>query len=154
MASTSASDDGQRPLLIAGSLVLVVAALSLARAVLIPIVLAVLLTLVLNPVVGALQRHGLGRIPSVLGIVLLAFCLLGGIGSAVVVQFQNLAADLPQHKDESEGKNEKVREATRTLWFTDLYDTIVDLSRKIQENGAEIDRSSWTEPVPVRLHTA
>src|SRR5437588_3333082 len=86
MATPSSHNTWQRPLLIAGSVVLVVAALSLARAVLIPIVLAVLLTFVLNPVVGALQRLGLRRIRAAIGIVFLAFCLLGGIVSAVIVQ--------------------------------------------------------------------
>src|SRR5437870_13562052 len=86
MSVRFSSNPWQRLLFIVGSIVLVVAALYLARAVLIPVVLAVLLSLVLSPVVGSLERIGLGRIPSVIGAVFLAFCLVGAIGLGVVAQ--------------------------------------------------------------------
>src|SRR5262249_25333841 len=122
MPARSSSYAWQRLLFTIGSIVLVVAALYLARAVLIPIVLAVLLRLVLSPVVGSLERIGLGRIPSVVGAVFLAFCLVGAIGLGVVVQLQNLAADLPQHEREIEEKIERVREAGRGSRLVDIYD--------------------------------
>lgn len=52
--------------------VVVVAALSLAREVLLPITLAVLLSLVLAPLVEVLRRIRLGRVPSVLAAALLS----------------------------------------------------------------------------------
>jgi len=54
------------------SFVLVIACLSWARVVLIPVALALLLTFLLNPVVSALQRLGLGRTPPVILVVVLA----------------------------------------------------------------------------------
>src|SRR5437773_3544727 len=51
-----------RPYLIGGSVIPVVATLYLARGVLIPVVLAGLLTFLLSPVVGALERVGLWRV--------------------------------------------------------------------------------------------
>src|SRR4030095_14341828 len=63
-----------------GIVALVVAALYWLQAVLIPMALAVLLTFLLSPVVGILQRRRLGRVPAVLVTVLLAFSILGGIG--------------------------------------------------------------------------
>jgi predicted PurR-regulated permease PerM len=150
MAARSSSNAWQRPLIITSSIVLVVAALYLASAVLIPVVLAALLTLVLSPVVGALERIGLGRIPSVVGAVFLAFCLLGAVGLGVVVQLKNLAADLPQHEHEIEEKIERIREAGRGSWLVDVYDTVTYLSRKIQ--GAEA--TARAEPVPVRIETS
>lgn len=144
MAGTSSPHNWQRLLLIAGSLVLVVAALSLARTLLIPIVLAMLLTFALSPVVGALQRTGLGRIPSVIAIVFLAFCLLGAIGSGVAVQLKNLGTELPLHTDEIKAKIEWIRQAGSGAWFEDIYETILDISGKIQS-------TSGREPVPVRI---
>src|SRR5438132_5712408 len=132
MPAPSASSAWQRWLFTIASIVLVVAALYLARAVLIPVVLAMLLSLVLSPVVGVLERLRLGRIPSVIGAVFLAFCLVGAIGLGVVAQLQNLAADLPQHEREIEEKIERVREAGRGSRLVDIYDMVTDISRKIQ----------------------
>jgi predicted PurR-regulated permease PerM len=66
--------------------VAVVALLYWAQAVLIPVALGVLCTFVLTPPVGALQRRGLGRIPSVGLVVLLAAVALGGVGWLVTDQ--------------------------------------------------------------------
>ena len=63
------------PLAIISALALV-AALTLAHAVFIPIVIAVLLSFVLNPLVQMLKRLRFGRIPSVLIAVLIAASLI------------------------------------------------------------------------------
>jgi predicted PurR-regulated permease PerM len=83
---------------ILGSAILVMAFVYWARAVLIPLALAVLLTCLLHPVVTRLQRLGLSRVPSVLLVVLLASALLGGIGWVVMGQLTTLAHDLPQYE--------------------------------------------------------
>ena len=76
---------------------MVVVGLYWLQAVLIPLALAVLLTFLLSPVVSTLQRQGLGRVPSVLVTVLLAFSILGGIGWTLTRQLVTLADDLPRH---------------------------------------------------------
>ena len=58
------------------SIAVVVAALYLAKGLLIPLALAVLLTFLLSPVCDWLERRRLGRIPSVIVTVLLSFTLL------------------------------------------------------------------------------
>src|SRR5918996_3955376 len=69
------------PLLyVLASLALVVACLYWAKAVLIPVALAMVFTFLLNPVANMLQRRGLPRTPAVLLGVLLAFSWVGGIG--------------------------------------------------------------------------
>jgi predicted PurR-regulated permease PerM len=50
------------PLVVVGTLVLIVASMYWARQVLIPVALAMLLTFLLSPVDSALQRLGLGRV--------------------------------------------------------------------------------------------
>ncbi len=154
MAATSSPNNWHRPLFIAGSVVLVVAALYLARAVLIPVVLAVLLTLILNPLVSALQRRGLGRIPSAVSVVSLAFCLLAAVGLGVLVQLKNLATDLPQHKHEIEAKIERIREAGRGSWFVDVYDTFTDISRKIQGTEAGSPGAAERELIGVMIQAS
>jgi predicted PurR-regulated permease PerM len=80
-------------------LVLAVASLYWARTVLVPIVLAVLLAFILQPIVRSLERARLGRVASSLVAVALAIVLLAGIGWLVAGQFQQLARELPDHKN-------------------------------------------------------
>ena len=64
-------------------LVVVVGALYLGSDILIPLALAILLSFMLAPIVIRLRRWGLGRIPSVLAVVVLLFIALLGLGSIV-----------------------------------------------------------------------
>jgi predicted PurR-regulated permease PerM len=77
--------------------VVVVAALYLAREVLIPITLAILLSFVLGPVVSLFRRLHLPRVPAVLLAVILALCIIATLGSVIGVQIANLAPDLPRY---------------------------------------------------------
>jgi predicted PurR-regulated permease PerM len=86
-----------RPLILFGSVVLVTASLSWARAVLIPIALATLLTFLLDPVTSALQRWRLGRATSVLVVVVLAFSLIAGAGWALSQQVATLSDEVPKY---------------------------------------------------------
>lgn len=81
----------------------IVATLYLGRDVLIPVVLAALLTFLLAPVVGVLQRW-IGRIGAVLLVVLL---ILTGAGVAAYVltsQMVDLAAKLPEYQNNIQAK--------------------------------------------------
>ncbi|HTG13009.1 MAG TPA: AI-2E family transporter [Candidatus Eisenbacteria bacterium] len=80
-----------------GIIALVVVGLYWLQAVLIPLALAVLLTFLLSPVVGTLQRRGLGRVPSVLVTVLLALSILGATGWTLTRQLVTLADELPRY---------------------------------------------------------
>ena len=80
-----------------GIIALVIAGLYWLQAVLIPVALAVLLTFLLSPVVSTLNRRGLGRVPSVLVTVLLAFSILGGIGWTLTHQLDALSRADEKH---------------------------------------------------------
>jgi predicted PurR-regulated permease PerM len=80
-----------------GIIALVVAGLYWLQAVLIPLALTVLLTFLLSPVVGILDRRGLGRVPAVLVTVLLALSVLGGIGWTLSRRLVTLADELPRY---------------------------------------------------------
>jgi len=84
--------------------VVVVAALYLAREVLIPITLAILLSFVLGPVVSLFRRLQLPRVPAVLLAVLLALCIIATLGSVIGVQIASLAPDLPRYASTVEQK--------------------------------------------------
>ena len=72
--------------------------LYVAREVLIPIALAILLSFVLSPVVRLLERCHLPRGLSVVTVVLIAFGVIFALGSLLVSQVNQLAADLPSYR--------------------------------------------------------
>src|SRR5512140_64501 len=89
--------------------VVVVTCLYWARTVFIPVALAVFLTFLLAPLITALQRRGLGRLPSVLLVVMLAATALGGSVWLVTAQVTSLAGDVPKYTENIKGKVKSLR---------------------------------------------
>ena len=85
-------------MLLAGSM-FVSACLYAAKAILVPIILALLLTFILNPVVAALQKLRLGRVFSVLIVAGGTFSVLAVLGWIFTQQLAEFARELPKHKD-------------------------------------------------------
>jgi predicted PurR-regulated permease PerM len=91
------------------TLVIVVAVLYFARAVVIPIALAVLFTFLLTPLVLRLRRWGLRRIPAVITVVALSFGVLGVIFMLTASQLTDLAHRLPGYQQTIHKKIEALR---------------------------------------------
>src|SRR5271155_6172851 len=72
-----------------------IAALYFAKEVLIPLALAVLFTFLLTPLVTGLERLKLGRIPSVILVLVVSFSLIGGVGWIVANQLIESVNQLP-----------------------------------------------------------
>jgi predicted PurR-regulated permease PerM len=77
---------------------IVVASLYLARAILMPFALAILLSFMLSPLVRRLQRWRVPRSVSVVSVVLVAFAGIFMLGGVMVSQVNQLAADLPSYQ--------------------------------------------------------
>ncbi len=75
-----------------------IAALYFAREVFVPLALAVLLSFALGPLVMRLRRWHLGRVPSVVMAVLLAFAVIFGLASVIGSQLAQLAENLPKYQ--------------------------------------------------------
>ncbi|HEV3303324.1 MAG TPA: AI-2E family transporter, partial [Planctomycetaceae bacterium] len=86
------------------SIAVVTGALYLAKGVLVPLTLAVLLSFLLSPVCDRLERWRFGRIPAVLVTALLAFTMLGVVAWMAVVQMNNLAPKMPEYQDNIQAK--------------------------------------------------
>src|SRR5512132_2080240 len=82
----------------------VVAALYLAKGVLVPLTLAVLLSFLLSPACDWLERHWLGRVPAVLVAALLGFTVLGGATWMAVVQVSDLTPRMPEYETNLKAK--------------------------------------------------
>jgi predicted PurR-regulated permease PerM len=78
--------------------VVVVAALYLAKTVLIPITLAVLLSFVLGPVVALFRRIHVPKVAAVLLAVLLALTVILLVAALIGTQIADLASNLPQYQ--------------------------------------------------------
>jgi len=92
--------------------VVVVAALYLAREVLIPITLAILLSFLLTPVVELLRRWHLVRVPAVLVAMMLALTVIVGVGGVIGSQVAQLATNIPQYGVTIERKIDTIRDYT------------------------------------------
>ena len=86
------------------------AALYLAREVLVPITVAGLLSFVLSPLVDLLRRLKFGRVPSVLIAVIIAISIIGLIGAFVGTQVAQLATRVPEYASTIEKKIDTVRD--------------------------------------------
>src|SRR5439155_18280638 len=80
------------------SICVIVAGLYLAREVLIPLVLAMLLSFLLSPLVSLLERWKLHRVPSLLVVTAFALAVVMTVGYLVYDQAGQLANDLPAYK--------------------------------------------------------
>jgi predicted PurR-regulated permease PerM len=86
------------------SIAVVVAALYLAKGVLVPMTLAVLLSFLLSPVCDWLERHRFGRIPAVLVTAIIGFTVLGGATWTAVVQMSDLAPKMSEYEGNLKAK--------------------------------------------------
>jgi predicted PurR-regulated permease PerM len=114
------------------ALVLIVASLYLARTIIVPIALAILLTFVLAPVVSAVQWRWFGRIPAVLLTAVLTFVLFGLVGWLVVVQVRDLARELPTHRKEIDAKIAGLREHRQGT-----FGKVLEMMREIGKGETE-----------------
>lgn len=126
---------------------LVVAALYWLQGVLIPLALAVLLTFLLSPVVGTLQRRGLGRVPAVLVTVFLALSVLGGIGWALTHQLVTLADELPRYSLNIQHRIADLRGASKGDSVEKVQKTVEDVVGEIQKT----DKPGVTRQKPVTV---
>src|SRR6185503_13233485 len=118
-----------------GIVALVVAGLYWLQAVLVPIALAVLLTFLLSPVVGTLQRRGLGRVPSVLVTVLFALSILGAIGWTLTRQLVTLADELPRYSLNIHHRIADLRGASQGSSMEKVQQAVEDVVGELQKTG-------------------
>lgn len=122
-----------RPFILLATPALVIAGLYWLQAVLIPIALAMLLTFLLSPVVGALQRW-MGRVPAVCVVVLVTLVALGGVGWVVTRQLIGLADELPRY-------SQNLRQKVTDLRGASTGGPVEKVQRTVQEVVGEIQKS-------------
>jgi len=91
---------------------IVIMVLYFGREIIIPIALAILLSFVLAPLVGLLQRLRIPRGLAVVSVVTIAFALIFAMGSLLASQLTQLAGDLPRYQSTISEKIQSFRETT------------------------------------------
>ena len=91
---------------------IVLALLHLGRSVLIPLALAIMVSLLVAPVVRALRRLRVGRISSVLVAVVALAVLCMGVAAALGTQIVRIAESLPQYESNVQRKLKTLEEVT------------------------------------------
>src|SRR4051794_32656378 len=89
--------------------VVVIAALYLAREVLVPIALALLLSFVLAPLVRILRAWYIPRWLGVIVAVIVGFAVIFGLGALMISQVNQLATDLPRYQSNLSDKIQSLR---------------------------------------------
>jgi predicted PurR-regulated permease PerM len=138
---------------------IIVAALYFARDILIPVVLAVLLTFVMTPLVTFLQRWYVPRAVAVIASVLVAVTIILSLGSMVASQVNQLAGELPRYQATL---REKVQHLRDGFAAPGVFRNAVDLFNELDK---ELDRPHSAplsvtpdeaardkRPLPVEIH--
>jgi predicted PurR-regulated permease PerM len=126
----------------------VLAILYFGREVLVPITLAVILSLLISPLVRVLRRLGLGATSSVLAAVLVLTVLLGSVASVIGVQVAHMVKSLPQYERTIRHKLYKVNELTvdRLAAFTGQTERLLG-----ERHEARTPGESTPQPSPGAL---
>lgn len=127
------------------------------RGVLIPITVALMLSLLVAPLVRRLRRTGMAQTPAVLITVLALTVVLSGVAVVLGLQVLRMAAALPQYEATIQGKLSYLDEST--LGRLDAVTN--EASRLVESHGNAPTAStetgeipSVTAPIPVEVHQA
>ncbi|MCY2966598.1 MAG: AI-2E family transporter [Planctomycetota bacterium] len=104
------ADQPAKSVWILASIAVVVGGLFLAKGVLVPLTLAVLLSFLLSPVCDWLERRGLGRIPAVFATVIVGGAIFGAATWTAVAQMSELAPRVPEYQKNIHDKLHLVNE--------------------------------------------
>ena len=131
------------------------------REIIIPIALAILLSFVLAPLVGLLQRARVPRGLAVVSVVIIAFTLIFAIGSLLAAQLTQLARDLPSYQSTITEKIQSFRETTAGRGTLERASGMLkDLSKELDKPkdaasalgaGASPKAAAPLIPVPVEV---
>ena len=148
-------------LITAGGILFAIGGLYLGREFFIPFTLAILLAFALSPVVNALRRWRVPRVPAVVLTVTFGFILISGLSYVVTGQVIKLASELPSYHQTMVEKIQSLRSsgATGGGVIDRVMSTVEGLGRELSGPNASADPSIATpagaplsrQPIPVTI---
>ena len=137
----------------------VIAALYFAKAVFLPLALAILLTFLLAPAVRLLRSWGLPKPPAVVLVVAFAFTVILGIGALVGQQVTKLAQNLPVYQYNIEEKIRSAREFAGGGMLERISNFLRDLNQEVGKKNDNPTQAAVPQPneevnklIPVEVH--
>jgi predicted PurR-regulated permease PerM len=136
-------------------IVVVIAGLYFGRQILIPLALAVVLAFLLTPIVGLLEKGHLGRVPSVLAILMLSFALMAAVGWGVTNQLRAILDHLPDYKANIHDKIVAIR-TPGAGGLGKAAATVNDLSKELSATSEtaedkKLGRNAGKQPLAVQV---
>jgi len=114
--------------------VIIISMLYFGRDIFVPVALAILLSFVLAPLVGLLQRISVPRGLAVVSVVILAFLLIFAMGSLLATQLTQLAGDLPRYQSTISEKIQSFRDTQAGRGTLErASDMLKDLSKELDK---------------------
>lgn len=114
--------------------VIIISMLYFGRDIFVPVALAILLSFVLAPLVGILQRIHVPRGLAVVSVVVLAFALIFAMGSLLATQLTQLAGDLPRYQSTISEKIQTFRDTKAGRGTLErASDMLKDLSKELDK---------------------
>jgi len=131
---------------------IVIMVLYFGREIIIPIALAILLSFVLAPLVGLLQRLRIPRGLAVVSVVTIAFALIFAMGSLLASQLTQLAGDLPRYQSTISEKIQSFRETTAGRGTLERASGMLkDLSKELDKPAASAPEGTLSPRAPTPL---
>jgi predicted PurR-regulated permease PerM len=130
------------------------ALLYFGRDVLVPVTLALILSLLIAPLVRALRRLGLGQTLSVLAAVLVLALSFGAVATVIGTQLIHMAGSLPKYERTIERKAEKLNNlAVKPVSaITAQADRFLNKNATPPPSAPLPDSTATKTPIPVELH--
>jgi predicted PurR-regulated permease PerM len=114
--------------------VIIISMLYFGRDIFVPVALAILLSFVLAPLVGILQRIHVPRGLAVVSVVILAFSMIFAMGSLLATQLTQLAGDLPRYQSTISEKIQSFRDTKAGRGTLErASDMLKDLSKELDK---------------------
>jgi len=137
----------------------VIATMYFAKAVFLPLALAILLTFLLAPAVRLLRSWGLPKPPAVVLVVAVAFAVIVGIGALVGQQVTKLAQNLPVYQYNIEEKIRSARGFAGGAMLERISNFLGDLNEEVLKKNDTPPRAAAPQrseeaakPIPVEVH--
>jgi predicted PurR-regulated permease PerM len=108
-----------------------------------------MLTFLLQPVVAALHRWGLGHTSAAVLVVALLALLIGAVGWMALRQVASLVSELPRYQDNLKQKIDDLQQASQGGVIGTMQQTVAELSRKVRER--QLPDTAPPSPVEVTL---
>jgi predicted PurR-regulated permease PerM len=141
--------------------VIIISMLYFGRDIFVPVALAILLSFVLAPLVGLLQRIHVPRGLAVVSVVVVAFMLIFAMGSLLATQLTQLAGDLPRYQSTISEKIQSFRDTKAGRGTLErASDMLKDLSKELDKPkdapstrapGSIVGSNPSAPPVPVEV---